>query len=490
MEKFDILIIGSGVSGLISAISAAKLGLKVLIVSKADFTESSSLYSQGGIAVALDPDDSTEEHIADTIKVGKEFCDKKTVEFYIKNIKKHILTLCDWGIPFVGYKDGVFDINELAKEAVHSKRRILKVGDDLCGRSLMKTLLDLACKEKNINIAQGINLIELLVNFEGECIGALFQDLSENLFEVYANNTILATGGYSKVYERSSNPETSVGDGIACAYRIGAEIRNMRFEQFHPTALQHPKYFLLSESLRGEGALLFNNHGERFMEKYAPEEMELAQRAVVSKAVWLEENLTAGVFLDISHLKKDFIEKKFSGIRRECLKYGFDLAEQKIPITTIAHYSIGGIKTNLKSMTSIPKLYAIGECANTGLHGSDRLASNSLLECIVSAFSAIDNIKNDDSKIKDFNKIESNYIKTLDINENYNQYEINDLMSELKNKMWKYCSFERNERELKEFFEELTKLEEKFLKASIKYNNLKNMILIDKLIVLSILSQF
>ncbi|MDX1921471.1 MAG: FAD-dependent oxidoreductase, partial [Candidatus Caenarcaniphilales bacterium] len=393
----EVLIIGSGAAGLITAIELAQKGIKVIVVTKDAITESSSSYAQGGVAVPLALGDSIEQHICDTLRVGQSECNEAAVRFYISSIEKYVRVLHKWGIPFNGLqKDGI-DERELGNEAAHSQRRILKIGSDIAGRVLMKHLWEIACRNPNLSISQGTNLVNLIKDRSKKCAGGVFQDINNSLFPIIANCTVLATGGASSLYAKSTTPFVITGDGIACAYRIGANVKDLDYIQFHPTALDHPTSFLLSETLRGEGAILLNNLNERFMERYAPLEKELAPRAVVSKAVWQEIKKTGKVFIDVRQLGKEYLLNKFQGIYNHCLELGFNLADQLVPVTPAAHYTIGGITVDLESKTSIPGLWAVGEVANTGLHGADRLASNSLLECIVSAFSAAESISNSEA---------------------------------------------------------------------------------------------
>jgi L-aspartate oxidase len=480
----DVLIIGSGAAGLIAAIRLANLGHSVLVTTKDAVTESSSAYAQGGIAVPLGSHDSPEQHIQDTLKVGLGRCKPEVVEFYINKITPCVETLDQWGIPFCGFHNGKINEKELGQEGAHSERRILKVSNDLTGRALMKSLWELACRNPKISICQGTFLTELCTNEEGHCLGGVFQDINNNFFPLYAPAIILATGGFSSIYSKSTNPSVSTGDGIAAAYKIGAEIGDMELVQFHPTALDTPACFLLSEALRGEGALLVNKKGERFMHKYAPKEMELAQRSVVSKAVWQEIKDTGAAYLDTRHLGQDFLKARFPGIYEHSKELGFDLSTDLLPITPAAHFTIGGIKTDLEAKTNIKNLWAIGEVTNTGLHGADRLASNSLLECIVSGFTSADSIHGQLTSSSGERVFE--YAATEPADCNWTEVELNNKIAELKLAMWQSASIERNKKDLTKLLDYLNSTEAllpKELSKSQIMNQLKNQLLVSKLVI-------
>lgn len=488
----DILIIGSGAAGLIAALALAEKNFNVLVITKDAVTESSSAYAQGGIAVPLLQTDSPEKHIQDTLKVGLGLCDPKAVDFFIKKINICIQKLSAWGVPFNGYQDGKVKEEFLGHEAAHSERRILKVGSDLSGRMLMKTLWEKACRHPKISISQGTFLIELLKDsLTGAIQGGIFQDINNSIFPIYAPATILATGGLSSLYLKSTNPMVSVGDGIACAYRAGAIIRDLEFVQFHPTALDYKQHFLLSEALRGEGAILLNVLNERFMQKYAPESLELAARSVVSQAVWQEIQKTGQVYLDIRHLGLEKIKKTFSGIYSFCKSVGFDLSTDLIPITPAAHYTIGGILVDLKGKTNLLNLWAIGEVASTGLHGADRLASNSLLECIVAGFEVAENISQEINLSQEFLE------KDLNLpTEEANKDKIDLIYSKeqsikLKIKMWELASFNRTEKGLNNLLDYISSLEANLLNLSFNpfFNQMRNQVLASKLLVQSALQR-
>ena len=488
----DILIIGSGAAGLIAALALAEKNFNVLVITKDAVTESSSAYAQGGIAVPLLPTDSPEKHIQDTLKVGLGLCEPKAVEFFINKITDSIQKLSAWGIPFSGYKEGKVAEEFLGHEAAHSERRILKVDSDLSGRMLMKTLWEKACRHSKISISQGTFLIELLKDSStGAIQGGIFQDINNSIFPIYASATILATGGLSSLYLKSTNPAVSVGDGIACAYRAGAIIRDLEFIQFHPTALDYKHHFLLSEALRGEGAILVNALGERFMQKYAPESLELSSRAVVSQAVWQEIQENKSVYLDIRHLGLERIKKTFNGIYSFCKNAGFDLSTDLIPITPAAHYTIGGIKTDLDGKTNLNNLWAIGEVASTGLHGADRLASNSLLECIVSGFQVAENINQEINLSQEFSDQDLNLPTEQANKDKIDLIYSKEQSHKLKIKMWELASFNRTEKGLNNLLDYISSLEVDLLDLSFNpfFNQMRNQVLASKLLVKSALQR-
>ena len=490
----DVLVIGSGASGLINAILLAEKGLRVIVATKDAVTESSSTYAQGGVAIPLTEMQSVEEHIQDTIKVGKGKANPEVVKHYINKITSCIRVLNNWGVPFIGYKNGVVDETLLTHEGAHSSRRVLKIGSDLAGRSLMKALLEKACRLQNLSISQGTTLLKLL-NSEDKCIGGVFQDINGSIFNIIAKSTVIATGGVGAIFHKTTNPWVSSGDGIACASEIGAKVKDLQYIQFHPTALDHPSHFLLSESLRGEGAYLLNNNSERFMRKYEPEKLELSQRSIVSYAVWKEIKETGKVYLDVRHLGSNFLKERFQGIYNKCLELGFNMMVQPLPVTPAAHYTIGGLKVNLQSQTNIDNLYAIGEAANTGMHGADRLASNSLLECIVSAFCASESIQNNINNSNKLSETNSQNLlpeESIAIETKTDENILETELVKLKKLMWSYASFDRRKEGLNKVLTYTKKLNEKLpnkLSISPKINLAKHQIKTSILVLESMIEE-
>lgn len=371
----DFLVIGAGVAGLRAAIELASAG-QVLVVAKESLRESSSEYAQGGVAVALSEDDEVALHEQDTLYAGDDLCDIEAVRTLVEEGPAAIEQLIDWGAEFD--REG----NKLAftREGAHSRNRILHAHGDSTGREIARTLYQKASSLRNIAFHSYTSVSDLLVNDES-ISGALLGGE-----QVLAGAVLLATGGLGCVFENTTNPEVATGDGVAMAYRAGAEIQDLEFVQFHPTALhiEGAPRFLLSEALRGEGAQLRNAAGERFMERYHPLK-ELAPRDVVARAIISEIANThaSHVFLDISHRQPGFVRTRFPRIYETCLRYGVDLEREPVPVAPAAHYAMGGVRTDLNGRTSLPGLYAAGEVACTGVHGANRLASNSLLEGVV-----------------------------------------------------------------------------------------------------------
>ncbi|MFX0101360.1 MAG: L-aspartate oxidase [Candidatus Hodarchaeota archaeon] len=382
-KKTDFLIVGTGISGLFLARKISRFG-SVLLITKKLKTDSNSTNAQGGIAVVLSDEDSIEKHIQDTLNAGDGLCDVDVTRKIIENGPRCVRELIDFDIPFSKNADGSFN---LGKEGGHTTRRVIHAGD-FTGNTVQNSLLELIEKEcPDIELMEKVIGINLAMK-NGKCIGLYtYNTESDEILSIEARYTILATGGAGKVYMFTSNPDVATGDGIAMAYRAGADIMNMEFFQFHPTCLYHPyaKSFLISEALRGEGAVLLNpQDGERFMYNYN-EAGELAPRDIVSRAIdqEMKENGIDCVYLDISFKSSDFIKKRFPNIYARCLSYGIDITKEPIPVVPAAHYCCGGVRANIDGTTNIKGLLVIGETSCTGFHGANRLASNSLLECIV-----------------------------------------------------------------------------------------------------------
>ncbi|MHA1715333.1 MAG: L-aspartate oxidase, partial [Promethearchaeota archaeon] len=383
-RKVDFLVVGSGLSGLFCAKKLARIG-SVLIITKESKTVSNSANAQGGIAVVMSDDDSIEKHIRDTLIAGDGLCDEMVVRRIIRHGPRCVQELIDLGVPFSKTSDGNYD---LGKEGGHSRRRVIHAGD-ITGSEVQKALLKIIERESpNIEILEHTIAVNLVVK-DNRCIGvyALHKETG-TILSIEARYTILATGGAGKVYLYTSNPDCATGDGIAMAYRAGAIIANMEFFQFHPTCLYHPyaKSFLISEALRGEGAILLNHKNERFMTKYH-KDAELAPRDIVSRAIdqEMKENGLDCVFLDISFKPAEFIKNRFPNIYKRCLEFNIDITKEPIPVVPASHYTCGGVLANLDGTTNISSLHVIGESSCTGFHGANRLASNSLLECLVMA---------------------------------------------------------------------------------------------------------
>lgn len=394
----DILVIGSGAAGLTLALSLANTA-RVTVLSKDGLTSGSTWHAQGGIAAVLDDEDSIESHVTDTLNAGGGLCHPDVVEFTVKNSKSAIDWLIALGVDFTR-GEGTEEYH-LTREGGHSHRRIIHSAD-ATGKAVHTTLLDRARADTNIQLIEHAIALDLIrqpdpSSQKMRCVGAyVFNRIRDQVESFTAKAVILATGGASKVYLYSSNPDSASGDGIAMAWRAGCRVGNMEFNQFHPTCLYHPKAksFLITEALRGEGALLKLPSGERFMPRFH-DLAELAPRDVVARAIDHEMKRLGSsyVYLDISHKPADFVIQHFPTVYENCMKFGIDITREPIPVVPAAHYTCGGVVVNTNGETDLKNLYAIGETSFTGLHGANRMASNSLLECIVFAQSAATRIQ-------------------------------------------------------------------------------------------------
>jgi L-aspartate oxidase len=378
----DFLVVGAGVAGLRAAIELAAAG-RVLVVAKDSLRESSSEYAQGGIAVALSEDDQVALHERDTLAAGDGLCDPAAVRTLVEQGPPEVEQLIEWGAEFDRQGSGL----AFGQEGAHGRRRILHAHGDSTGREISRTLYQKAISLKNVELRSFAAITDLLVTANGEAAGVVVCDASaRHWIPLRARAVLMATGGLGRVYRDTTNPEVATGDGVAAAYRAGAEIGDIEFVQFHPTALhlEGAPPFLLSEALRGEGALLRNAQGERFMPRYHPLG-ELAPRDVVSRSMVMEMQRTGAphIYLDARPLGAELLRSRFPRIYETCLRYGLDLGEQMAPVHPAAHYAMGGIRSDLLGRSSVTRLYAAGEVAATGVHGANRLASNSLLEGLV-----------------------------------------------------------------------------------------------------------
>ncbi len=393
----DILVLGSGAAGLSLALSLAP-SAHVTVLSKGKLNFGSTWHAQGGIAAVLDSEDSIESHVSDTLKAGGGLCHSDVVEFTVRNSRQAIEWLISLGVDFTKSNDS--EAYHLNREGGHSHRRIIHSAD-ATGRAVLSTLLEKSEAHPNITLRENCIAIDLIRQPDPQskkmrCVGAYTYNKDRDSVDIYsAKAVILATGGASKVYLYSSNPDSASGDGIAMAWRSGCRVANMEFNQFHPTCLYHAKSksFLITEAIRGEGGQLKLPDGSRFMHKFHPLK-ELAPRDVVARAIDHEMKRLGCdcLYLDISHKSKEFIQKHFPTVYSKCLDYGLDITQEPIPVVPAAHYTCGGVVVNTNGETDLKNLYAIGETSFTGLHGANRMASNSLLECIVFAKSAAENI--------------------------------------------------------------------------------------------------
>jgi L-aspartate oxidase len=379
--RADYVVIGSGVAGLRAAIELSGAG-SVLVLAKSDLSDSATSWAQGGVAVALSDEDEISLHEQDTLKAGDGLCRAESVALLVEEGPKYITQLIEWGTEF----DRAGTKLAFTREAAHSRSRILHAHGDSTGREISRALLARAHSIPHLHLRPHAFTTELIVESKS-VVGVRFIDeMDGSLHEVLAGAVLLATGGLGQVYRETTNPEVATGDGMAIAYDAGAALSDMEFVQFHPTALvvKGAPRFLLSEALRGEGGILRNVHLERFMKRYN-EAQELAPRDIVARAIVSEMHRTDSghVYLDMTAKSEEFLQKRFPRIYETCSSYGLDLASDLAPVCPAAHYMMGGVKTDLCGRTSLPGLYAAGETADTGVHGANRLASNSLLEGIV-----------------------------------------------------------------------------------------------------------
>lgn len=501
-SKYSTIIVGSGIAGLYAALKIeqqAKLPDGIMLITKSKLGESNSKYAQGGMVAVLKENkcDSTESHISDTIKAGAGLSEFNTVKFISENSDKVVKDLLNFGVEFDRDKDGNLCFT---KEAAHSVRRILHSGGDATGKMIEKSLVEQVQNNNNIDVYEEGTVVELLINSNGECRGVLvFNNMTGEYETVYSPAVILATGGIGQLYKYTTNPEGATGDGLAIAYRAGAVMQDMEFVQFHPTALAFDddvNRFLISEAVRGEGAKLVDADGMEFMAKY-DERKELAPRDIVTRANYNEmmKNHLANVYLNASCIDKAKLAERFPTISKKCLEHGIDISKDFIPVAPAAHYFMGGIRTDVEGRTSINGLFAIGEVSSTGLHGGNRLASNSLLECVVCAYEVADFLKTqnlDAPKSIDAN-IKSIIDQYSEEDEDVEPIDTDVFKAELKDIMWNYCGILRDEKSLMTALEKLDELKSKFprtrkcqTKAEYEF---KNMLTVARMIVVSALGR-
>ncbi|MEW6005939.1 MAG: L-aspartate oxidase [Stygiobacter sp.] len=460
---FDYVIIGAGLSGLYSAYLASKYGT-VALITKTIFEISNSYLAQGGIAAALGKDDSPELHFEDTIKAGAGLCNKEAVNILVVEGRERVKELIELGMQFDK------DNNEISfgLEGGHSRKRVLHASGDATGREVVNFVLKFIYDNNRIKIFENTLIYKLIIK-NNECSGAYaFNHVDNKGFLVTGNVTILATGGASAIYSLSTNPHTSIGEGLYLAYDAGAIIESMEFIQFHPTTFYTgtDETFLISEAIRGEGAILVNSNGERFLlEKNLT---ELDTRDIVSEAIFEELKKTgeSKVYLKLDHLDKDKIKNRFSYIYQEALKYGIDITKDLVPVTPAAHYMVGGIKTGVNAETNIFRLYAVGEVASTGVHGANRLASNSLLECLVFSKRAIDHSLNVIKKNAD--KFFQQTHPEFRIDNNMKEYFI-EVRNKIAKLLWNNVGILRNKNDLMIALNEIDNILNNFLQDDSEY---------------------
>jgi len=490
-KNTDVLIVGSGIAGLSAALMLPD-DIKITLITKGESKSCSTSWAQGGIASVLSETDSFEKHLNDTISNGGGIVDKDVASTIIKEGPHCINWLKSHGVPFTE-KDNKLD---LTLEGAHSERRIAYIKDET-GAVIHKILNDKIKLNKNITMLEESSLIDLITeknssNNINSCIGAyVFCKNTKNIFTVKAKKVILATGGASKIYQFTSNPNTSTGDGIAAAWRAGCSVVNMEFIQFHPTCLYHPdiKSFLISESLRGEGGILYTPDNIRFMGNY-DERKELASRDVVARAIDNEMKMHgySNVYLDISHMPSNFIKKRFPTIYKKCMGVGIDITKEWIPVIPASHYTCGGVKVDVSGKTETNNLYVIGESAHTGFHGANRLASNSLLECLVMGKKCIEDIK-DSAQMSD-SKLLPKWDDSL-VTESEEKFAISHNWDELRKIMWNYVGIVMSDNRLKIALEKINLIEKEVNehyyqhRISVDLLELRNIIHVSKLIIKS-----
>ena len=500
-SKFSAVIIGSGIAGLYAALKIEQqlqLPNGVLLVTKSKLGESNSYYAQGGMVAVLKENekDSVESHVTDTIKAGAGLSELDTIRFISENSDKVVKDLLKFGVEFDRDENGKFT---LTKEAAHSVRRILHSGGDATGREMEIALCQAVKENKNITLYENTVAVDLLID-ENTCGGVVLLNEKDEYETIYSNTVIMATGGLGQLYQYTTNPKGATGDGFALSYRAGAVLQDMEFVQFLPTALAFDgaeNRFLISEAVRGEGAKLCDEFGMEFMFKYH-EKKELAPRDIVARSIFCEMNNNGDpcVFLNATGLGEEKLLKRFPTIAKKCKEYDIDITQDLIPVAPAAHYFMGGVKTNIRGESSVKGLYAIGEVSSTGLHGGNRLASNSLLECVVCAYEVAEYLKNigvndkgDFETNEKFNSIISKYEQDSELK----PVDVKALKEELQATMWSGVGIFRNEQVMKSAQANIEKLSKEFDREdkclSKDEYELRNMLITAELIVKSALNR-
>ena len=479
----DVLIIGSGVAGLSAAIQASKHN-SVMVVTKDKIDENNTNYAQGGIAVALSPNDTIINHIKDTIEAGQGLCDIASVKAIVSEGPNRINELINWGASFDKEDDRLI----FTQEGGHRFARIIRAKGDSTGNEVEHILIRTIKENNNVKVLEYTFTIDLITK-NRICYGAIAWHPKKGYILIWSKHTILATGGCGQVYRETTNPDVATGDGLAMAYRAGATLQDMEFVQFHPTTLYiaGAVRFLITETVRGEGGILRNKKGERFMPNYHPK-AELAPRDAVSQSILKEMQKTdhTHVYLDVRHIPKERLYRRFPKIKEICSSFGIDIAKDLIPVRPSAHYIIGGIKVDYLSRTTIKQLYACGEVACTGMHGANRLGSNSLLEGLVTGYIAgTDACKSIQKTRREL--LPYTIRKSMGLSK-ISWLDLNDIKNSLKSLMWRDAGIERNERHLLEA-EEMIEMWSSYVMDK-EFSNpagweLQNMLLVSKLIVTS-----
>ena len=443
----DVVIIGGGLAGLRAAIELDP-ALSGVVVTKDEVRQSSSNYAQGGIAGVLDPSDDFQHHIADTISAGGALCDTQIVEMVVREAPERIKELIDWGTRF----DKADDSDELllGREGGHSHRRIVHALGDSTGKEIMRAVVDWTARFPNIQLWQRAYTLDLLVH-DGKCRGALIWNKHHGKMILWAKQFILCTGGAGQLFRETTNPSVATADGHAIAYRAGAELRDMEFMQFHPTVLYiaGSSRSLITEAMRGEGAHLVDATGHRFMPEF-DERAELAPRDIVSQAIvsQMEKTRAPNVFLDVSHLDANHVRNRFPGIAKTCAEFGIDITKDRIPVRPGAHYMVGGVTVNERGETTLPGLWAAGEVTSSGLHGANRLASNSLLEGLVYGAHAGQGASQA-ARAETSAEFQVIPLEFGEAEAPLEQLDLDDIRNSLKSLMWRSAGVRRNERDLR-----------------------------------------
>ncbi len=497
--NYTVIIVGSGLAGLSTALRLAENQQKVALITKKNLAECNSFYAQGGIAAVIDKNDSMSSHIKDTLIAGAGLCDEKVVEYIVENAPAAINWLISMGVQFTQDNKNSTGFH-LTKEGGHSFRRILHSAD-ATGAAIIDTLVRKVSSHPNISIFENHIAVDLITGHKlglsnNNCYGIYVLNRRTNaVISLAAQKIILASGGAGKVYLYTTNPDVATGDGIAMAYRAGCKVANMEFIQFHPTCLFHPKAksFLISEAVRGEGGILKLPNGHRFMHDH-DERLELAPRDVVARAIDFEMKKHGFdcVYLDISYKSQTFIKEHFPNIYQFCRNLGIDITIEPIPVVPAAHYTCGGIVTDLNGKTDLTGLYAVGECAYTGLHGANRLASNSLLECLVIGQNVVNDILN--SKQDHISLKLPSWDASL-VTDNDEAVIISHNWDELRRTMWDYVGIVRTNKRLERALHRIELLENEIndyysnFKLSADLVELRNLVVNATLIVKSAMSR-
>ena len=501
---YSAVVVGSGIAGLYATLRMNRnleLSDNILLVTKSNLGESNSHYAQGGIVGVMqeNKEDSISSHVSDTLKAGAGLNISDAVKSISKSSDFVIKDLMNYGVEFDTTDDGKLSYT---LEGAHSVRRILHSGGDATGRRMQEALAKTLQEAHGVDIYENHSAVDLLINSEGECKGVvLFNNVTKEYEVIYSSVVVLATGGIGQLYKYTTNPQGATGDGLALAHIAGAVLRDMEFVQFHPTAFAQPgvkNRSLITEALRGEGAKLVDASGNEFMAKYDPRK-ELAPRDIVTRAICKEmiAQHVENEYLDATHIDKEILARRFPTISRICKKYGIDISKDLIPVAPAAHYFMGGIVADVDGKTDIKGLYAIGEVASTGLHGANRLASNSLLECVVCAYNLIESLRKMDLSApkqidSDIKSVIDRYSEDVQVDESID-FDLDDLIQQLKELMWDKVGIFRDELSLKSALVELNKLILNFNREykclSKEEYEFRNMLIVAKAITVSALNR-